>query len=245
MAMLVDNPAARLHAILQAGKAQNVNRPAHDVWYEILRVEVGDHALLTARLADVMALPREIAVDMSEHYPDEGQMVAHWRGQVDRAFVTLHLAAPWNAFISQIDGHSMMHRSSTAKLLQHVTKLKPVNNTDLEDIRTKVNDLIIEVRNSDLDEDLKLSVVRYLTEILCAVDEYFITGVNPILDGINTAYGRAFTDTKYRELITGKTTLGQKLRAVLDDAATVTTIAANLHEIAPVLEAGWRMLSGG
>jgi hypothetical protein len=242
--MIVDNPAARLLAILKAGRQEAPQTSCSDVWYKVLRVDPGDHALLAARLAEVMALPREIAIDMSEYYPDESQMVAHWRGQVDRAFVSLHLGAQWASFSSQIDEHSMMHLSTTAKLLQYVTKAKPVNDTDLGDIRNKINELIIEVRDSDLEDSLKISVIKYLTEILSAVDEYFITGVTPILDGINAAYGRAFTDSTYREFITGKTTLGEKLRSVLEDAATVTTIAANLHEIAPVLKAGWKMLTG-
>lgn len=191
-----------------------------------------------------MELPGIISDEMNEHFPDERETVAYWRGQVNKAFKELNLNNTWNHFISGIDQHSMSYLRQTAKLLQVYTKFKPVAGSDLNTLREKVDTLIVEFRESDLDDDLKLSVLKYLNQLLSSIDEYFITGVTPILDAVNASYGRAFTDASYRDLITGHTTLGDRLRAVLDDAATVTTIAANLHEIAPVLSAGWKLLTG-
>lgn len=235
--MIVDNPAARLLEILKAGKLHKNPESCRSVWYELLRVPEGDHALLAERIAKLMALPKNIAVEMQEHYPDESRMVAHWRGQVDKAFVNLNLNATWESFIPQIDEHSMMHLSTTAKLLQVVTKLKPVAQTDIESVRDQLNDLIKEVLAADLDEDIKLSVVRYLKRLIDSMDEYFITGVMPILDSVNATFGNAVVDPKYREFLTSEP-LGKKVVSTIALAANLVTVAAGL----PLLVQGLGLL---
>ncbi|CAM2144591.1 conserved protein of unknown function [Pararobbsia alpina] len=242
--MTVDNPAARLHQILKEALAHNPGEVCRDVWTSVLRVEPGDHPLLTRRLAEVMGLPREIAVGMTEHYPDETAMLSHWRGQVDSAFVKLHLAAQWNSFSSLIDAHAMNYLSNTAKMLQMVVAYKPADRPKLEEIRESIHALLSDVRNSDLDDALKLTVTRYLANLANSIDEYFITGVMPVLDAVNAACGRVLTDHDYRELLKGQTTIGEKIVEILENTAVVTTVAANLHELAPLLESGWKLLGG-
>lgn len=232
--MIVDNPAARLLEILKAGKLHKNPESCRAVWYALLRVPDGDHALLAERLAKLMALPKVIAEEMQEHYPDESQMVAHWRGQVDKAFVNLNLNATWESFIPQIDHHSMMHLSTTAKLLQVVTKLKPMAQTDVESVRNQLDDLIKEVIAADLDDEIKLSIARYLRRLIDSIDEYFITGVMPILDSVNATFGNAVVDPKYRNFLTSEQ-LGKKVVSTVALAANLATVAAGLPLLGQVL----------
>lgn len=234
MAMIVDNPAGRLLAILKAGKLHKGNVTCRSVWHALLNVPTGDHPLLSERLAQVMALPKIIAVEMQEHYPDESPMVAHWRGQLDTAFVNLNLNIAWDTFIQQIDEHSMMHLNSTAKLLQGVTKFRPMTQFDITSVRTQVDELIKEVLDAEFNEDIKLSIVRYLKRLLDNLDEYFITGIMPILDVVNSTFGNAVLDPKYREFITSEP-LGKKIVSIVALAANLATAATGLPLLVQVL----------
>jgi hypothetical protein len=241
--MIVDNPAARLLDILKTGKAHQDNESCKDVWLQILNVEPGDNPLLWARISQVMALPNDIAEEMREHYPDEAQMVAHWRGQVNKAFATLSLSASWQSFNQHIDVHTINYLSTTAKLLQYAIKIKPIVKEDLAGAREKVDEALKEVINSSADDDIKLTLSRYLRAILTAIDEYFITGALPIIDAINSTFGNVVIDPKYREFLKSDP-LGQKVANTISLVANVVTIAVSLPQLTSAFAAGLALLTG-
>ncbi|SFU26699.1 hypothetical protein SAMN05192563_10655 [Paraburkholderia aspalathi] len=232
--MIVDNPAARLLAILKAGKTKDVRLPSRQVWYELLQVEPGNHALLAERLAKLMALPAIIATEMQEHHADENQTVSYWRGRVDSAFVNININAPWAEFINQIDDHSLNYLSVTAKLLQHATKLKPFGQAHLGELRGTLNELLKEVIEAEIDAEVKLSITRYLGRLINSIDEYFITGVLPILDAANATFGNVVVDPKYKEFLTNEP-LGKKLVSAVSTVANAVTVVTGLPQLGQML----------
>jgi len=243
MATLPDNPAARLLAILKDGKTKDPKAPSRKVWHELLKVSEGDHVLLMTRLAQVMALPTIIAVEVLEHHPDEGQTVSHWRSQISGAFVNLNLNAPWESFIGAIDQHSLSYPNITAKLLHHITRIKPADTESLTITRDQIQDLINEINSSEIDSEIKITLVRYLVNLINAIDEYFITGAIPILDASNVIFGNLVVDPKYREFI--KThSLGQKVLSIVSLATNAVTIAVSLPQLTQAFTSSLAHLSG-
>jgi hypothetical protein len=224
VALIVDNPASRLFDILSAGKARDINAPARNVWSDLLNVPLDMNPLLISRLALTMELPSLIVAQMAEHYPDEAEMTAYWSGQVNQAFLNLHLAAPWNGFIGIIDTHSMHHLRATSKHLQHVLPQKPMGQDAILELRARLNETLTEVVTATIEDSLKLTVVHYLRRLINSLDEYFITGAAPALDAVNAAFGNVITDPKYKMFLQEEG-LGTSVLNVLNAAASVVTIA--------------------
>jgi hypothetical protein len=238
MAITPDNPAARLLAILKEGKTKDIKAPSRKIWHELLQVPEGDHVLLMTRLARVMSLPTEIAVEVLENHPDETQTVSHWKGQITNAFLHLNLNSPWESFINAID-----HLNITAKLLHHVARIKPADTAALIHARDKIQDLLSEINSSDIDGEIKITVTRYLINLINTIDEYFITGALPILDASNVMLGNLVVDPKYREFIKSNS-LGQKVLSTVSLAANAVTIAVSLPQLTQAFTSSLALLSG-
>ncbi|MGR2871218.1 hypothetical protein [Vibrio vulnificus] len=70
----------------------------------------------------------------------------------------------------------------------------------------------------------KKYIQHYMQKILTAIDDYLISGAQPILDALEATLGHAVLDPEFKEDLK-ETETGSKIREVLGDLANVVTIA--------------------
>lgn len=225
-----DNPAGRLLRILQDGKKIQVGIKCREAWHKLLDVEQSNPALLMSRLGKVMELPESIISDIRENYPNQGNSHEHWSSKVNTAFMQQNLNGIWNEFISHIDSHTISYLSMSADLLDMKASTQLMNDSQVSDIREKVDELLNEAIDLDLEDDFKFYIIRYLRKIITAIDEYRISGAIPISESIECTFGHAFLDESYRENMSG-TEFGAKVVSVLGAVASVVTIAVGLPQL--------------
>lgn len=225
-----DNPAARLLKILEAGRKQQPNEKCRNVWHKLLGVDNNNHALLMSRLGKVMELPEQIITNIQDYYPNQGNTYKHWSQKVNAAFMQQNLNGQWNDFNKHIDSHTIDYLSMTADLLDVKVSTQLLPESKIEDIREKVDDLIKEAIESDIDTEFKGYITRYLRKIIIAIDEYNISGAIPIAESIESTFGHAFLDKNYHENLS-KTEYGKKVITVLGAVASVVTIAVGLPQL--------------
>lgn len=233
--MHTDNPAGRLLHILQEGKDNAPHNTCKDVWFQLLEVENENFALLMSRLGKVMGLPEQIRSQIQYHYPNQNDTCKHWIEQVNLAFSTQTLNGSWEEFNQYIDKHTISYLIMSADLLDTKENTQILKEDKLSEIREKINDLLTDILEEDIDEHFKKYMVDYLRKITVAIEEYKISGATPIVESIEQALGHAFIDKKYKDDLL-KTETGKKIITALGAVASVVTIAVGLPQLSEPLQ---------
>ncbi|PHR57253.1 MAG: hypothetical protein COA44_06015 [Arcobacter sp.] len=202
-----DNHASRLHSILESGMSIPRGSNCRDAWRKLLNTK--EEALLMSRLGKVMELTSLIIKDV-ENNPSALKSSKHWSAQVTKAFMTQNLNDQWSGFIAHIDSHSLNYLHMTADFIQSNSHKEIISDSKLQEIREQVDALYKEVLSSELDEGIKEYLYRTLQKLLVSIDEYFITGVNPIIDSVDQVIGHIVTDEPFRVELKKRCSCGKK-----------------------------------
>lgn len=200
--ILIENPAARLLAILEEGKTIPANQSCRNAWNKILGTEALPDKFLLSRLAKVIELPNQTSellelLNTSKNLERANQ---YWINQVNGGFINQKLNGAWDSFISGIDERTIDALTHTTELLETKSTIKSDAPQDLSEIKSAFQKLLDEILiNEELDKDVKRYLVRSLQRIIVAIDEHFISGYTPIIEAIETTIGYAVLDSKTSE----------------------------------------------
>lgn len=227
--ILIENPAARLLAILEKGKSISSETFCRNVWTEILDVETVPDMLLP-RLAKVIELPNQTIellniLDTSDKHKNASQ---HWISQVNGGFLNQSLHGKWETFISYIDVHTINYLAMTSEFFEMKSNIKSHNETqELSDIRQTLQKLLNDIlKNEGLDKDIKRYLVRCLQRVIVAIDEHFISGYTPIVEAIEITVGH---------LLINQTPEGQKVRTAFYDTGVAKELFTALNIISAMV----------
>ncbi len=233
--MIGDNPAARLLAVLEAGQQKNQAMNCREAWQQILGVEKGKDALLMSRIGKVMELPEQAIQILSRDFPNQTNTFNHWNAKVNQAFSQQNLNAEWKSFQGHIDAHTLTYLRLTADLIQTKAPTKLLARETMDELRSQVDRLLVEVLDGDFETEIKEYVTRYLRRLIIALDEYRISGAMPVIEAVEGAFGHAFFDEGYRRTISG-TPLGQEVVNVLSAVASAVTIALGAPQLPQAIQ---------
>jgi len=223
--------------LLEDGRTFKADEPCRKVWSKLLGAQ--DISVLFERLGKVMALSSQALQEIKDNFEEEAETCSHWKAQVDNAFLNQNLQGPWQTFIGHIDNHTINYLRLSSKLLQTISDVQRISDDRISEIRGKLEKIYEEVMQSGIDEEVKLYVVRYLRKLITALDEYYLTGAVPVLEAVDTMYGHAFVDKKYRSFLTDED-VGRRLLDILSAAASIATVAVGL----PPISEGFKLLTG-
>ena len=153
--MQPDNPAARLVSILYEGKKLDVNSSCRDAWEKLLNINSSEEALLMSRLGKLMELPQKIIEIIQSELPEQKETYSYWSVQVNKAFIKQNLNTNWGAFIGSIDLHSLTYLNMTAALIEGKLDTKPIDEDELNNIRSSINEILKETEESDISSKIK------------------------------------------------------------------------------------------
>ncbi len=228
--MIGDNPAARLLAILEAGKEYQNHENCRSVWKRILDIESHPDSLLMSRLGKVMELPEQIITVLKQDFPNQVNTYTHWSKQTNRAFSQQNLNGQWKEFYSHIDTHTLNYLRLNADLIQTKSPTHLIELERLNELREKISELLTELIDSDFEAEFKEFMSRSLQRMVFAIDEYRISGALPVMDAIEGAFGHAFFDEKYKNVLSN-TGLGSKIISTLSTVADAMSIALGVPQL--------------
>ena len=227
--MNYDNPAARLLAILEKGKAQPGTAKCRSVWEGLLEVQ-GDEALLMSRVGKVMELTQLAVEAIRDASPETGDSWSHWAIQVNAAFMVQNMHATWDTFIGNIDSHTISYLRISSSLLQARSNTKLIAGSELASVRSTLEALITEVLESSESAEVKRYLLRSIRQIVSAIDEYRLGGALPVLDAIESAVGHVVVDKEYKNFLVN-TELGKRVFDTLSATANLVTVAVGLPQL--------------
>lgn len=231
--MASDNAASRLFDLLTEAKSIDKNIASAQAWRTLLRTK--DPALLLSRLGKVIALPEEISSTLSNSVNTTPEVVSHISNQFYAAFSSHRFNEKWEIFLSGIDSHTMNYLVLASTLLETQAKTKRLEQSELEELRQKFVKVLEEVRASDLPSRLKIYVVRQLHDLILALDDYFITGAEPVLERVEAAIGHASVDPSYEDFLRDHE-LGKSLLNCLGAAANLVTVAVGISQLTQAIQ---------
>ena len=160
----------------------------------------------------------------------------YWTTQVLQFLAQSSLDRLWADSIYYIDDHTIKYLKMTAQIIDfnldknQNNHLKNLDTNKIKDINGSIKKLYEEVLNSDLNEQLKISVLKYLSRLIQTLEEYWITGSEAVLEAIELTIGHMAVDSKYREFMT-KEPLGSSIMQKVSDVIVIMTAAKSFLEI--------------
>ena len=231
--MNYDNPAARLLALLQAGKQRPKEAPCREVWEEILDAR-GNQPLLLSRLGKIMELPASIIESFQQAFPNEGNTWSHWESKVNTGFMVQNLHGSWESFIQHIDDHTITYLRMTSNLLASKSTTRLIASEALNQIRGDLQAILDDLLASDEPDEVKKYLARNIRRMITSIEEYRLTGALPLLDAIDTTIGHAALEKDYKNFLTDSE-LGKRLLDTLSSMANVVTVAVGIPQLTVAL----------
>ncbi|EHL5833717.1 hypothetical protein KEB97_004259 [Salmonella enterica] len=226
----IDNPAMRLFDILEKGKSHQATASCREVWKTLLQAqELPDHQFLS-RLARVMELPERIVQVREDHFPALRNKSNYWRGKIETAFTSQSLNGRWDTFKNHIDERTLSELSLLSDIFETRGTHAGVAAEEIVSLLTRITELRTEIRNAELSFTMKTMLLRQLFQIQEALESYSISGVEPVMDAVQSTLGLAVLHPDYRSEISRGTNskFGEKISDLLSDVANVVTVAGAL-----------------
>lgn len=227
---IADNPARRLHDLLQHCKEISSGDGCRASWHKVLKTE--DEPELLVRLGKLIELTRETVSVMQEAFPHHVDSLRELQQQIANGVAAQNLNAHWGTFADHVKSHPVVALGFAATLLDERAALRSADKGGLADQRQRLAELRAEVvASEELPKEMRLTIARYLGRLIASIDEYFITGIFPVLDAANTAIGAVASDVEYAGALR-ETTIGKKVAAALANVANTVTVATGAVQIA-------------
>ena len=232
-----DNPARRLLTILTKAKLIPTNENTFSAWREIFNLS-HDTATqdILMKIGKLYKLVEEVNEFIKVTAPNNLEDNNYWTTQVLHFLAQSSLSRSWADSICYIDDHTIKYIKMTAQIIDfnldknQNNHLKNLDPNKIKDINESIKKLYEEVLNSDLNEQLKISVLKYLSRLIQTLEEYWITGSEAVLEAIELTIGHMAVDSKYREFMT-KEPLGSSIMQKIGDVIIIMTAAKGFLEI--------------
>lgn len=104
---------------------------------------------------------------------------------------------------------------------------------EIDALLDRITQLRSEIRESGLSVTMKTLLLKQIAQIQGALESYSISGVEPVMDAVQSAQGLAVLLPEYLNEISKGTgsQFGEKISALLTDTASVATIAGAMPMI--------------
>lgn len=241
----IDNPAQRLLDLLEQGKKYPTNHNCRTVWQQILQVEGMEEQHLLTRLAHAMALPGRIIQVREDNFSTLRGKSNHWKNHIDKAFVSQNLNSDWSTFWSSIDDRTLTELGMLSDLFETRGAHAGIAADEIDALLERITQLRSEIRESGLSATMKTLLLKQIAQIHDALESYSISGIEPVMDAVQSALGLAVLHPEYRNEISKGTgsQFGEKISALLTDTASVVTIAGAMPMISGAVHTALTYLS--
>ncbi|HCR3024261.1 TPA: hypothetical protein ON323_003355 [Serratia marcescens] len=241
----IDNPAQRLLDILEEGKQYNTGENCRAVWKKMLHIQHNAEHHILIRLSQVMALPERIVQVRENNFPSLRGKSTHWENCVSTAFTSQNLNESWYTFFRHIDERTLFELGTLSDLFDTRGAHSTIDMNEIDSLLIRITELREEIRHSNLSSAMKTMLLKQLTQIQEALESYFISGVEPVMDAVQSTLGLAVIAPEYKEEIKSGSgsQFGDRISTLLGDVANVVTVAGALPALPVAIQSALSLLS--
>lgn len=203
-----------------------------------------EHHILI-RLSQVMALPERIVQVRENNFPSLRGKSTHWENCVSTAFTSQNLNESWYTFFRHIDERTLFELGTLSDLFDTRGAHSTIDMNEIDSLLIRITELREEIRHSNLSSAMKTMLLKQLTQIQEALESYFISGVEPVMDAVQSTLGLAVIAPEYKEEIKSGSgsQFGDRISTLLGDVANVVTVAGALPALPVAIQSALSLLS--
>lgn len=241
----IDNPAQRLLDILEEGKQYNTGENCRAVWKKMLHIHQDAEHHILIRLSQMMALPERIIQVRENNFSSLRAKSTHWEACVGTAFTSQNLNESWHTFIRYIDERTLYELGTLSDLFETRGTHSTIDTNEIDSLLNRIRELREDIRHSELPPAMKTMLLKQLTQIQEALESYFISGVEPVMDAVQSTLGLAVIAPEYKEEIKSGSgsEFGDRISSLLGDVANVVTVAGALPALPAAIQSALSLLS--
>lgn len=214
--MHLDNPAQTLRQFLLAiTNYSNSGQILRKALLEILGLEVNklSEQILWEKISKLMTLPYKIDETLNDYFTDEEITAPNWKVNVIKFFSSMNI----NASVSQhrtITQETFNELGLISLLFKTKGEIGKLANEDIIDIQQQLSELKNSVIESNLSKELRKDILHYINNIIRSLEDYAITGIEPLISSIEATLGHACISPAFQDVVKN-TEIGGKLKSIL------------------------------
>lgn len=225
------NPAGRLHKLLQKAKGHPDESKIIDVWANTVGCE-NTPITVTKSVIALYALSQEIQnlIKMRTDLKHEIYLASF--ENLERAFFPLVLHVQWKSSRHYLNEEALTRLQFCAVELEKFYSEESLSEEDLKDIIEKTDALYESVYKSSMQDFLRLVLLEEIERIRHSISMYKIRGAKGLKEALQSTLGAIITNQE--ELVnTGKTDTDviQRLGVLIDKLDSFTSRAMKLQKL--------------
>ncbi len=192
-----------------------------------------------------MGLPARINQVLQDHFPEPRWQSVHWRECVEAAFFAQEMNGTWEKLINHINDQAI----SELGLLSMIFETRGSHaNIDVNEINLpleQITELRSDIRSAELPVTMKTMLLRQMAQLQEALETYSISGIEPVMDAVQSTLGLVVVDSEYREEIRSGSgsKFGDRISSLLGDVANVVIVAGALPALPAAIHSALNYLS--
>lgn len=241
------NPAGRLFLFLTHLNAVPAGANMINLIAAYANVDSRDLPRVYSTAGSIALLPREVTNSIEEHPKWPGARgVEIEMERIDRAF-------QWGSVLQgNVDGFRAHYDNGAIRSLetwsetlnQHQAASAPEAPAAIDEVRVALDDLAEQLRSYDsLDPRVRSALLRHVGALRTGVDQFYIGGVDALVEELNRLFGECVLDPRIREEVRNAPSVWDRIvrvataigavATVVHAAATMSTDIPELLQIAP------------
>lgn len=223
--MHIDNSAHTLRQFFLGIKNHaNVNEPLRAALVNNLDLNNDNYSesVLWEKLSKIMSLPAKIQETLDDYFPDEEITAPTWKHNVTSFFSGMNINAPVHNHIKFITPEAYNELGLLSVIFKTKGQIGKLVDEDIIDIQEQLNDLKNSVIDSNLSKELRKDILHYLNNILRSLEDYSITGIEPVISSIEATLGHACISQPFQDVVKN-TEIGGRLKDILKKSLTAVS----------------------
>ena len=184
-----NNPAGRLYDLIYAARQQPPSNTIRAVWAEVFGINPMDTILLLRSLADLIDLAAETKNALSRLPDVDVDLYLQPFASIEQLLSMMNIDRQWTEGINLIDKATLQGLQFGADKLSRVSGFTEIEQSDLDQLRESVEQLLNEILAAKLPEALTQLFVRNLETLRQALLGYRLRGVQGLEQEMERALG--------------------------------------------------------
>jgi hypothetical protein len=184
-----NNPAGRLHDLLELARQQNPRISSRTAWAAVFGVEAADTGALLKMLADLIDLSHETKSAIQRLQDVDHDIYLRPFKKIEAALSHVSFEAPWEHSKNHLDDQTLYGLKFASDRLARVSGYTQITADELDSLRQSLEQVLSDVLNSQLPQSLKLLFVRNIEALRHALLAYKIRGIEGLEEELARAVG--------------------------------------------------------
>jgi hypothetical protein len=184
-----NNPAGRLHDLLERARVQSGKTSTREAWAAVFEVSSKDTGTLLKMLADLIDLSHETKAAIQRLTDVDHEIYLRPFKKIETVFAHINFEAAWDSQKGQLDDQTLYGLTFAADKLKRASGYTKIEEDELSSLRAALEEVLNDVVNADLPQALKQLFVRNIEALRHALLAYKIRGIEGLEEEIERVVG--------------------------------------------------------